>query len=668
MEIPLFTGCYENMKKKQYVKATCGGASIILIYHVYLVTNAIFTAYPEHVLQEVTKTGTPEPKQVFLVDTPTCKIPRLSPFDASIIQYLKPGKMVICDKFLPYTYEDGTRLVVNWTAINQSRHKNKFKSCKYQPILRPFEAENHNYFDYGDYSATFDISIEVPFEFVRVRCHNKFGGRIYTNYHQFIYRKKVVEQVKSAAFEKHKTASSEQLNILMLGVDSVSRLNFQRYMKKTYKLLHSELGAFDMMGYNKVADNTFVNIVPMTLGKFLEEVPWNESMSDIPFDDYDFIWKQFSHCGYRTLYAEDAPKIAIFDFLKAGFQKSPADYFNRHFSIAMTRDKKLWYNDHKCLVNKLETDIMLNYTFQFASVMKNNPYFIFAFITGLTHDSQESAAIADYPYYNYLKTLYDSNMLNNTLVLFYSDHGMRFGKMRETYIGKLEERLPFLFMVVPQWFRKKYPTISKNLRINERRLITPFDVYETLRHVLFFQKEKKHMSELANSRGVSLFEEVPENRTCSEVGILPHWCTCSKHQHIQTNVIKIRDLADYIVRKLNKILKEYSECSQLSLQTVLNATKILPYDEILRFKKSKNDVINRKVTYGDKVNSFVHYQLIIQTIPGQGRFEATIKHDEYHDVAKIASDISRVNLYGDQSNCITDHSIKKFCFCKNKIK
>lgn len=656
------------MRKNHYIKVTCGGAGIILMYHVYLVTNAVFTVYPEHVIHEVTTNRIEKQKQVFLVNTQTCKIPHLSPFDPSIIQYLKPGKIIECDKFLPYTYEDGARLVVNWTAINQSRHKDKFRSCRFQPILRPYEAENHNYFDYGDHSAPFTNSIIVPHEFVRVRCHNKNGGRIYTNYHQFIQKNQTVEQLKTTAFEKHKPSTSEQLNVLMLGVDSISRLNFQRYMKRTFNLLHSELGAFDMMGYNKVADNTFVNIVPMTLGKFLEEVPWNESMSEIPFDDYDFIWKQFSQRGYRTLYAEDAPKIAIFDFLKAGFHKSPADYFNRHFSIAMTRDKRLWYNEHKCLVNRLETDIILNYTFQFASVMKNNPYFAFAFITGLTHDLQESAALADVPYYSYLKSLFDSNMLNNTLVIFYSDHGMRFGKMRETYIGKLEERLPFLFLVLPPWFRRQYPLINRNLKINERRLVTPFDIYETLRHVLFFQKDRKHLNEFPSSRGTSLFEEVLENRTCSEVGILPHWCTCSKHQHIPTDVIKIRDLAENIVMTLNTILKEYQKCSQLSLQSVLNATKILPYDEILRFKKSKNDVINRKVTYGDKVVSFVHYQLIIQTVPGEGRFEATVKHDEFHDIAEIASDISRVNLYGDQSICVTDHSIKKFCYCKNDIK
>jgi hypothetical protein len=48
---------------------------------------------------------------------------------------------------------------------------------------------------------------------------------------------------------------------------------------------------------------------------------------------YDFIWKKYSQHGYRTLYSEDAPGIQMFDYLKAGFSKFPADYFNRPFSL-----------------------------------------------------------------------------------------------------------------------------------------------------------------------------------------------------------------------------------------------------------------------------------------------------------------------------------------------
>jgi hypothetical protein len=38
-----------------------------------------------------------------------------------------------------------------------------------------------------------------------------------------------------------------------------------RYMPETRKYLLQNMSAFELIGYNKVADNTFVNIVPNIL-------------------------------------------------------------------------------------------------------------------------------------------------------------------------------------------------------------------------------------------------------------------------------------------------------------------------------------------------------------------------------------------------------------------
>ena len=40
----------------------------------------------------------------------------------------------------------------------------------------------------------------------------------------------------------------------MVGVDSVSRLNFMRQMPTTRKFLLDELNAIEMLGYNKVIE------------------------------------------------------------------------------------------------------------------------------------------------------------------------------------------------------------------------------------------------------------------------------------------------------------------------------------------------------------------------------------------------------------------------------
>jgi hypothetical protein len=45
---------------------------------------------------------------------------------------------------------------------------------------------------------------------------------------------------------------SEQVNLVVLGLDGVSHMNFQRTMSKVFKYLISNLSAFWMDGYSKV--------------------------------------------------------------------------------------------------------------------------------------------------------------------------------------------------------------------------------------------------------------------------------------------------------------------------------------------------------------------------------------------------------------------------------
>ncbi|CAG2162861.1 unnamed protein product [Oppiella nova] len=96
-----------------------------------------------------------------------------------------------------------------------------------------------------------------------------------------------------------------------------------------------------MYGYNKVADNTFVNLTPLLTGYYLEDI-WNETISKT----------DYSNRGYNTLLMEDAPDIATFNYLKIGFNEPPTDYYLRPFSLAIEKDV---HND--CYQDKPEIEI-----------------------------------------------------------------------------------------------------------------------------------------------------------------------------------------------------------------------------------------------------------------------------------------------------------------------
>jgi len=87
---------------------------------------------------------------------------------------------------------------------------------------------------------------------------------------------------------------------MIVGLDALSRLNFQRHMPSSYKYLIEEMAAVEMFGYNKVGDNTFPNLVPLLTGLAVEELGkhcWNSSADT--FDHCPFVWDFFQYYGYR---------------------------------------------------------------------------------------------------------------------------------------------------------------------------------------------------------------------------------------------------------------------------------------------------------------------------------------------------------------------------------
>lgn len=162
-----------------------------------------------------------------------------------------------------------------------------------------------------------------------MECQGKNGsGLVYQDYFAFVPRKLHVEErcrkqlqlEKLLNKKKADQPSEKKLSVLIVGIDSVSRLNFHRLMPRTLGKLR-ELGALELYGYNKVADNTYPNIVPVLSGYSVtefEKLCWTNH--ERPFDKCPFIWNKFSAKGYRTFFAEDACWMSIFNYLKPGFR------------------------------------------------------------------------------------------------------------------------------------------------------------------------------------------------------------------------------------------------------------------------------------------------------------------------------------------------------------
>lgn len=119
----------------------------------------------------------------------------------------------------------------------------------------------------------------------------------YVDYFSFVPPKREVEE---RCNRLNQNQDENWVNVAIIGLDALSRLNFQRQMPSSHSYLIDQMGAIEMYGFNKVGDNTFPNLVPTLMNLSDDEVQkvcWPDK--DSFFDNCPFIWNQYRDRGYR---------------------------------------------------------------------------------------------------------------------------------------------------------------------------------------------------------------------------------------------------------------------------------------------------------------------------------------------------------------------------------
>ncbi|XP_043796841.1 uncharacterized protein LOC122717135 isoform X2 [Apis laboriosa] len=573
----------------------------------------------------------------------------MDPFDSAIVQYIQREKPLVCEhgNHLPLVDSNDTALHVNPDAINHFYNNSEEIDCCWRPFWRMKNEDN--VVTYGNECFKFKNSTIVNTEFVKIEC-SRNNEVIYKDYHAFVPRFRSVEK----KCEKVRAANSktEHLSVLIIGLDSVSRLNFHRMMPKTVHKLE-ELGTVELLGYTKVADNTYPNLVPVLSGLSageLHDLCWQKK--DKTFDECPLIWKNFSASGYRTAFAEDACAMTTFNYLKRGFRIQPTDYYLRPFCIASEKDIG---NTHKlnanlCVGTRKTFDNLLTYTKKIVSQFSADPYFAMIWQASLTHDFFNYPQLGDESYYNLITYLYNERLMNKTALIVMSDHGMRWGSFRQTYQGRMEDSLPFVFLVLPHWWREKYRVAWTNLRRNTRSLTTAFDLHETLMDMMNLEnlEESRLKTRLRTMpkdnnlpRGISWFLPIPDYRTCTMAGIASHWCMCHNSYDVSAQDENLRDKAMFLVSELNNMLKKFVQCAILKLKEIKAAKAWRDEDE----------------------QSLIDYTITVETEPGNAIFEGTIRYRSENKTNKLVGSVSRLNAYGKQSACVDEFNMRLYCYC-----
>ncbi|XP_037951645.1 uncharacterized protein LOC119682309 [Teleopsis dalmanni] len=440
-------------------------------------------------------------------------------------------------------------------------------------------------------------------------------------------------------------------SVYLIGIDSLSSINFRRNMPLTFNYFQ-ENNWFELQGTNKIGDNTFPNLMAVMAG--MDERTTFEQCDPTSvggLDKCNIIWNDFKKYGYRTAFAEDEVTMSTFNYGRYGFEKVPTDHYLRPMLLAISNKLNVTdlYGLFYCVGRNQYAAYIYDYMMQLANRYQEEPTFGLFWTNSISHNAFDASSIMDGKMLEYFKTMKANGILENAIVFFLSDHGMRWGSLLRKPNGFLENRLPMFFISLPKWFKNRHPDIVKALQVNRHRLTSSYDIYMTMKHILELSEPGIKLPAAQNCpKCQSVFKEVPENRTCADAGITEHWCTCTLYDIVPTDNSIIKNITNQIINSMNEYLEMKnisSICSKIELRDINSAL----------IKIEENDEINSQPTYR------VEYSVN----PKSAIYEASVVYDSLKKTIKInVEDISCLTSYAKIANCVQDKQAKKYCICK----
>ena len=355
--------------------------------------------------------------------------------------------------------------------------------------------------------------------------------------------------------EKNKNNNYIFKNIFMIYSDATSRAHFQRAFPKLSKFIQRFLPykqdnimrSFQFNKYHSFYHQTHYNIVPMFYGdsffshkgihsvKFFKENGFitGHVVDMCSKEQYNIVHKKKSKDEFdKREYEEwDHENVAYLCEGNFGIQ------VNNNF-YGKTTVQGSFSSMEKCLFGKTISEHMINYATQFWQKYPNNrKYFRIAFNYG----HEKTGAVIKYldePLYNMLNGLYKKGLLKDTAVFIVSDHGNQNNGIYDIIKSaewELEKRYPFFILILCNNNLFKKSKYVENLLKNQDIMVTPYDIHDTMIHVIYGEtitKEREKYGYSVKNKGESMFKNFNgRDRNCEKYR--DDWkdkrfCRCSK--------------------------------------------------------------------------------------------------------------------------------------------
>ncbi|KAL1439114.1 hypothetical protein MTO96_047570 [Rhipicephalus appendiculatus] len=578
----------------------------------------------------------------YLLKTPGCSLPLYNPYHWIVKRYFAENATydALCaSRNLTVFVQDLDRFTIDSEALRRGYNVSyRDIRCYYREVFRDNNASVPDTSIVFGPLAPLTNGTRVDAEYVQISCETK-GSLLLEDYF-FVPRpkKRLHESVhgpaRNEAAPSWKTNNS--MSVLILGLDSTSRMNFHRHMKRTRKFLKQDLSAFEFIAFNKVGDASFANLIPLLTGLAGHDA---ESLiaRSLTVEELPLVWNLYKSRGYTTTYIEEMPHYGLFTYPNfTGFARAPADYYPA--SILRLMDET-HFAERYCVGSRLKTKALIDYLGQVLKINRHVPMFSFVWLSYLTHNHVNGLKIMDEMLEAFLRELSEHAVLENTALLFMGDHGPRIGPFRTGEIGRYEDKNPVCLLALPKRFLAEHPEAAVQLEVNQRRLVTHYDLHATLVAL----SSLPALGKRSTNMGLSLMDRIPPERTCADAFVPPEFCACfGASANLADNRVAL-SFARYAVSYINALAEHHfpGRCVVWELDTIQDSSVL-----------------------GGRVAGKVRLRVVVTTRPTAhfevyGELRGESPSQENH-----VNFLHRLDWYSNQTQCLPKSRWQKICACR----
>lgn len=294
-------------------------------------------------------------------------------------------------------------------------------------------------------------------------------------------------------------------NIIFIFLDGISRRHFTRAYKKSAEFIEKFMSydginnekspnqryhGFQFLKMHSFREFTLGNTVPMFYGK-----PYyakNATTITAKLKNKGFVT-----CGVNGICDKET---FYFDWqLKSDMLRNYVEFDHEMFALNCDPNYYDVIKPHsigqgessvfrRCLYGKENIEYLFEYGTKFLEAYKTNrKYLRFSIPNGHELSGQVSKYV-DEPLYQFLNYIYNNDLLKNTSLIIASDHGLNIYvlyKLLNSQDQDIEVNNPLIFFILPDKDGKTYNEQYGNLAMNQQTFVTSFDIYHTLRHILY---------------------------------------------------------------------------------------------------------------------------------------------------------------------------------------